>query len=103
MRRSPQGREPAETAPTSDTAHGANVGRVEGIETDNTRDSAALPHAQQALKTIEGEEYARAFLDRLQAGGAQPGELAVILSFLTGELLHGACRVIEKTLGVRHE
>jgi hypothetical protein len=29
---------------------------------------------------------------------AHPGELAVLLSFLTGEMLHGACRLIEKAL-----
>ena len=57
---------------------------------------------QQAADEMEGEAYARAWLDRLQAGIAQRGELAVILSFLTGEMLHGACRLIERVLGVRH-
>ena len=52
--------------------------------------------------TQDGAEYAQAFLDRLQHGTAQPGELAVVLAFLQGELLHGACRVIERALGVRH-
>ena len=53
----------------------------------------------QAADVIEGESYASAWLERLHVGVAQPGELAVILSFLTGEMLHGACRVIEKVIG----
>jgi len=53
----------------------------------------------QAADVIEGESYASAWLERLHVGTAQPGELAVILSFLTGEMLHGACRVIEKVIG----
>ncbi len=55
--------------------------------------------AWQAALTIEGEDYARAYLDRLRAGISEPGELAVVLSFLAGEMLQGACRVIEKALG----
>jgi hypothetical protein len=51
---------------------------------------------------IEGADYAQAYLDRLQHGTAQPGELAVILAFLQGEMLHAACRVIERALGGRH-
>lgn len=50
----------------------------------------------------EGEAYAEAYLERLHADVAQPGELAVILAFLCGEMLHGAARVIERALGVRH-
>ena len=72
-------------------------------ETRNERlNSRAAPLAGQALEAIEGECYARAWLDRLRAGTAQPGELAVILSFLTGNMLHGAWRLIEKALGVHH-
>ncbi|MBN8507124.1 MAG: hypothetical protein J0L57_00780 [Burkholderiales bacterium] len=58
--------------------------------------------ADKALAAIKGEQYARAYLARLQAGMASPGELAVIVGFLRDEMLHGACRVIEKALGVRH-
>lgn len=54
--------------------------------------------ADQAALTIEGEEYARAYLDRLRAGMAQPDDLAALMAFLTDEMLHGACRVIEKAL-----
>jgi hypothetical protein len=55
-----------------------------------------------ALRVIEGEGYARAWLDRVDAGTAQSGELVVVLSFLTGEMLAGACRAIEKALGASH-
>lgn len=59
--------------------------------------------ARQAANAIEGEAYALAYVERLDRGTAQPGELAVLLSFLAGEMLHGACRVIEKALeGQRH-
>jgi len=59
--------------------------------------------ADQAALTIEGEAYARAYLDRLHADAEQPGELTVLLLFLTGEMLNGACRLIEKALrGGRH-
>jgi hypothetical protein len=54
--------------------------------------------AGQAAVAIEGEAYSRAYLDRLNAGTAQPGELALILGFLDGDMLHGACRVLEKAL-----
>jgi hypothetical protein len=57
----------------------------------------------QAALTIEGEAYARAYLDRLHADAVRSGELAVLLSFLSGEMLNGACRLIEKALrGGRH-
>lgn len=55
--------------------------------------------AWQASLRIEGEEYARAYISRLQAGISQPDDLATLLSFLSDEMLHGACRVIEKALG----
>jgi hypothetical protein len=65
-------------------------------------DSHEAPHVTQALRVIEGEAYAAAYLQRLQGGTAQPDELAVVLSFLTGDMLRGACRVIEKALVVHH-
>ena len=58
--------------------------------------------ARQAAHVIEGEARARVFLARLHDDTAQPGELAALLSGLRGELLHGACRLIEKTLRGRH-
>jgi hypothetical protein len=70
---------------------------------DEPRDSDGVSMAQQAAEVIEGESYARAWLERMQAGTAEPGELTVILAFLQGELLHGACRLIEKAMeGRRH-
>ncbi len=89
-------------APTSEMADGANVGQVEEHTRTASADLQGAPHAAQALLVIEGEQYARAYLDRVRDGMAQPGELAVILAFLTGEMLAGACRVIEKCLGGRH-
>jgi hypothetical protein len=58
--------------------------------------------SEQAALTIEGEQYADAYLARLQADAVQPGELAVLMSYLTGEMLHGACRVVEKALRGGH-
>ena len=88
-------------SPTSETAHVASAGRIE--EQENGRvDFHGTGAAAQAALTVEGEDYARAWLERLHAGTAKPDELAVLLTFLTGEMLHGACRVIEKALGVRH-
>jgi hypothetical protein len=57
-------------------------------------------HAEQALHS-EGADYARAWLDRLNLGTARPGELSTIVSFLDGEMLAGACDVIEQAVGVR--
>ena len=70
---------------TKDDAPGAGMG-------------APGPLAGTALLVIEGEGYARAWLQRLHAGTAQPDELAVILAFLGGEMLQGACRVLEQAL-----
>jgi hypothetical protein len=48
--------------------------------------------------SIEGEGYARAWLERLLAGLSDPGDLALTLRFLDGPMLDGACRVIEAAL-----
>ncbi len=88
----------------NDEAPGMTAEGFEGQGEVDSPDSRHLHHAGQAALTIEGEAYARAYLDRLHADAVQPGELAVLLSFLTGEMLHGACRLIEKALqGGRHE
>lgn len=87
--------------PESDEATGQGGFRGQGQ--DNGADFHATGIADQAALVIEGGLYAQAFIDRLHAGTAQPGELAVIVEFLRGEMLHGACRVIEKALeGQRH-
>lgn len=58
----------------------------------------SVPASSTALEVIDGEAQARAYLCRLQGEMAQPGELAALLAYLSGEVLHGACRVIEKAL-----
>lgn len=70
--------------------------------TENDADKAGRCMSAGALQTIEGEALARAWLDRLHAEMAQPGELAALLAWLQSEALHGACRVIEKAIGGRH-
>jgi len=90
---------PGPVTPGSDEAPAGGTAQ-EG--TADNRDSASARQSEHALRVIEGEQYARAYLDRLHTGIASPGELAVIVAFLSGDMLHGACRVIEKALGVRH-
>ena len=85
--------------PTSDTAHVASAGRVEGNEKGDRFDCRGTPQAGQALRVIEGESKAHAYLARLQAQQAAPDELAMIVSTLSGAALRGFCRVIEKALG----
>ena len=65
----------------------------------NTNTQTLAPRiAEQAAQTIEGRAYAAAYMDRLEAGTARPGDLAAMLSFQDGEMLNGACRLIEKAL-----
>ena len=71
------------------------------MSTENYAPEAGMgapARADQAAMRIAGEHCARAYLDRLRDGTAQPGELAAMLCYLRGELLHGACRLIEKAL-----
>lgn len=68
--------------------------------TTNTTLASQPSPSDNAASVIEGEQQARAYLDRLNAGMAQPDDLAALLMYLRGELLHGA-RVIEKALGGR--
>ena len=88
--------------PESDKARGANAGHVGEQGQGTSPDSHATGAADQALLIVEGEDYARQYLERLRAGTSQPGELAVIVAFLQGgPMLRGACRAIEKALGGR--
>jgi len=87
---------------TSDTAHVASAGRVEANRKDNSANFRSAPHSAQALRAIEGEATARDYLARLQAGRADPDELAVIVSMLYGAALRGFCRVLAKVTGVQH-
>ncbi len=77
---------PAPERPIRDDAHGPSATTLAG----------------QAALTIEDEAYVRAYLDRLQSGTVSPDDLAVLMAFLSGEMLAGTCRLIEKALGVRH-
>lgn len=63
---------------------------------------ATFHQADPAARVIEREQEAGDFLDRLHAGMAQPDELAVIVAYLRGELLHGFCRLLQKALEARH-
>ena len=69
---------------------------------DDNTDFRSAGIADQAALVIEGEAYAQAYLDRLRSGMSQPGNLAALLTFLTGEMRNGACRAIEKALGASH-
>lgn len=77
-----------------------------GVEVQIKRDgadSASWTHSRQALRTIEGEQQARAYLERLQAQRVDADELAATIAMLRDAVsLTGFCRVIEKALGVRH-
>ncbi len=94
----------AGTAPlTSDEAPAVGAARGFRDQADwESTDFHASGVADQAALLIEGEAYATAYLDRLHDGMVQPGDLATVLSFLSGEMLHGACRAIEKALEGQH-
>jgi hypothetical protein len=85
--------------PTNDKADGANVGQVEGQRRGEQRDSPGAPLAGQALRVIEGESKAAAYLARLHAQQADPDELALVVATLYGAALRGFCRVIAKAIG----
>jgi hypothetical protein len=93
----PTGDDTKDEAPTGYTAQG-----FWGQTQDASPDSYGEPHAGQALRVIEGEGRAAAYLARLRAQQADPDELALIVSMLDGARLRGFCRVIVKALGVRH-
>ncbi len=80
----------------------AGGGGVEGVGTEGGCDSAQPAHSRQALRTIEGEQKARAYLSRLCQQQADPDELALIVAMLYGDTLRGFCRAIAKALEVRH-
>ena len=59
-------------------------------------------YADRAARVIQGENEAGDFVNRMRAGMVQPDELAVIVAYLHGELLHGFCRLVQKALEARH-
>jgi hypothetical protein len=93
---------PGLTTPNKCEAPGVMAEGFRDQGQDDGADFHATGIADQAALVIEGQAYALAYFERLDRGTAQPGELAVLLSFLAGEMLHGACRVIEKALEGRH-
>jgi hypothetical protein len=84
-----------EEAPAAVTAQGTGIPKLNGSDSDPQQMSA------QALKVIEGQQKADAYMARLQAQQADPDELALIVSMLYGAALRGFCRALEKA--VRHE
>lgn len=63
-----------------------------------TVDADLLPESL----ALDAAEYAEAYLQRHSAGQANPEDLAVLVQFLTGEMLHAFCAVIHRALaGVR--
>lgn len=67
-----------------------------------TRAADSAHHAVQAALTLEGERRAATLLERIGSGMAHPDELAVIVAYLQGELLHGFCRLVQKALEAHH-
>ena len=99
MKRHPHAQAAGAITPTRD--EGPTVAAVAPQESKQVEspDSRCPPHTGQALRVIEGERKAAAYLIRLHAAQADPDELAVIVSMLYGSALRGFCRVIAKALG----
>jgi hypothetical protein len=68
------------------------------------REAGKPSWSDAAALAIDGEDFVRAYLQRLAAGTAQPDDLATLLEFLKGPTLKGAARALEKALlrGGRH-
>ena len=83
------------TAPDVRTP-GGNRANAEAKVEIGSRHSAATGRAEQDELQAEGAEFAAAWLERLNAGAAAPGELATLVQFLAdGPMLRGACARIE--------
>lgn len=75
---------------------------AEGFKEQDKANSSGCqvhPASAQALRVIEGERTAAAYVGRLQAQQADPDELAVIVSMPYGTTLRGFCAAIAKALG----
>ena len=88
--------------PSNETTRARNAGRIEDQHQQDSVNFRADGIARQAADVIEGEAYALAYLERLQRGTVSPDDLAAVMAFLRGEMLDGACRVIEKALRGGH-
>lgn len=86
------------TAPRSDEAPAG--GTAQGFQegTGNKAHCASVPQSAQALRVIEGECKASAYLARLHAQQADPDELALIVAALYGATLRGFCAAVTKAL-----
>lgn len=102
MRQAQRARAAGAIPPTRDEGPTVEAVATMEITRDAGSESQAERNADQAPLWMEGELYGDAWLQRMQAGYAEPGELAVLVTFLTDEMLRGACRAIEKALGLRH-
>ena len=91
-----------DTVPTSDDAPAVSAAEAPRAEQNEIPDFQCSGIALQAALRVEGESYAAAYIERLGTGMAQPGDLAGLLAFMSGELMHGFCRHIEKALEARH-
>lgn len=101
MTHSHDARRAGQSKSTPGSDEGPTVAAVAPQESkrDESRDSHGAPHAGQALRVIEGEGKAAAYVAKLQAQKADPDELALIVSRLYGATLRGFCRVIAKAIG----
>ena len=91
------------TRPGKDEA--PTVASGQGFQEHKRSESAdchGARHAGQALRVIEGQQKADAYLARLQTQQADPDEPAVIVSMLYGATLYGFARIIEKALSGHH-
>ena len=68
------------------------------LNANATRAATSPDHTTLAAQMIEGAPQ----LGRISAVMAQPDELAVIVAYLHGVLLHGFCRLVQKALEPRH-
>lgn len=76
----------------------ANATRATSIE-----DTTDMPdHDEPAAGAIEAEAASGDFLKNLSTGMAQPDDLAVIVAYLLGEVVHGFCRLVQTAMEARH-
>ena len=73
----------------------ANAARAANI-------AGAHRHAELAARSLDDQQLATEFLDRLHAARVQPDELAAIVAYGHFLLLNAACEVVRKVLAVRH-
>ena len=75
---------------------------MDNATTTRVTTGQTLLHVHRAAQVIEGKRHTVMFFDRIQSGMAQPNELAVIVAYLHGELLHKFCRLVQMALEARH-